>query len=345
MGMGELPEQARLAHPRLARHRHHLAVAGRRPRHRLMERVHLGLAAHERREAARGAGLETRVHLLGADQLEDLNRLRHALHRHRPERLDLHVALGQPQGLARDQGGSGAGELLHARGQVRGLADGRIVHVQVAVDGAHHDLARVEADADLHVHAAAAAQLLRVPTDRLLHAERGVTGAHRVVLVGERRAEERHDPVAHDLVDRALVAVHRFHHPLEHGIQQAPGFLRILVGQELHRALEIGEEHRDLLALAFERVPRGEDLLGEVLRGIALGRGLALHRLGGRRGAAGAAEALVRQQLRVAARTARHQARAALLAEPNTLTVLGLAAGTLHLALLGRGRRDVFSQE
>ncbi len=223
---------------------------------------------------------------------------------------------------------------------MRGLADGRIVHVQVAVDGAHHDLARVEADADLHVHAAAAAQLLRVPADRLLHAKRRVTGAHRVVFVGERRAEERHDAVAHDLVHRALVAVHRLHHPLQHGIQQAPGFLRILVGQELHRPLEIGEEHRDLLALAFQRVPGGQDLLGEVLRGIALRGRLALRWLQGGRGAAGAAESLVRKQLRAAARAARHQTRATLLTEPDPLTVLGLAAGTLHLALLGRRRQD-----
>jgi hypothetical protein len=34
-----------------------------------------------------------------------------------------------------------------------GLADGGVVHVQVAADGADHDLARVEPDADLHVDA------------------------------------------------------------------------------------------------------------------------------------------------------------------------------------------------
>ena len=46
----------------------------------------------------------------------------------------------------------------------------------------------------------------------------------------------------------------------------------IAVGEQLHRALEIGEEHGDLLALAFEGALRGEDLLGEVLGGVGLGR-------------------------------------------------------------------------
>ena len=73
-----------------------------------------------------------------------------------------------------------------------------------------------------------------------------------MVLVGERRAEQRHDAVAHHLVDRALVAVDGLHHPLEDGIEELARLLGVAVGQELHRALEVGEEHGDLLALAFE---------------------------------------------------------------------------------------------
>ena len=100
--------------------------------------------------------------------------------------------------------------------------------------------------------------------------ERGVARPHGVVLVGHRRAEQRHDPVAHDLVDGALVAVDGLHHPFEHGIEELPRLLGIAVGEQLHRALQVGEEHGDLLALALERGLRGEDLLGEVLRGVGL---------------------------------------------------------------------------
>ena len=73
-----------------------------------------------------------------------------------------------------------------------------------------------------------------------------------MILVGQRGAEERHDPVAHHLVDGALVAMDGLHHALEDGVEELPRLLGVAVGQQLHRALEVGEEHRDLLALAFE---------------------------------------------------------------------------------------------
>jgi hypothetical protein len=75
-----------------------------------------------------------------------------------------------------------------------------------------------------------------------------------VILVSDGRAKERHDSVAHDLVHRAFVPVDRLHHPLEHRVEDLACFLGIAVGEQLHRALEIGEEHGDLLALALERV-------------------------------------------------------------------------------------------
>ena len=219
------------------------------------ELVHLDLAPHERREAARRLGLQARAERREADDLEDFHGRGQSLDGHRPERLHLDVALGEAQRLAGDQGRAGPGELLHARGQVRRLADGGVVHVQVAVDGAHDHLARVEADADLHVDALAPAQFLGVPAHRLLHADGGAAGAHRVILVGDRRAEERHDAVAHHLVHRALVAVDGLHHPLEDGVEELARLLGVAVGEQLHGALEVGEEDGDLLALALERRP------------------------------------------------------------------------------------------
>ena len=152
---------------------------------------------------------------------------------------------------------------------MRRLADRRVVHVQVAADGADHHLAGVQSHPDLDIDAMPAAHILGVLGHRPLHTEGCITRAHGMILVGERRAEQRHDPVAHDLVDRALVAVDRLHHVLEDGVEELPGLLGIAVGQQLHRALEVGEEHRHLLALALERALGGEDLLGEVLGRVA----------------------------------------------------------------------------
>ena len=70
-----------------------------------------------------------------------------------------------------------------------------------------------------------------VAGDGLLHGEGGVAGSDGVVLVGERGAEERHDPVAHHLVHRALVAVDGVHHPLEDRVQEPARVLGIAVGE------------------------------------------------------------------------------------------------------------------
>ena len=88
-----------------------------------------------------------------------------------------------------------------------------------------------------------------------------------MVLMGERRAEQRHDAVAHDLVDRALVAVDGLHHQLEDRVENRARLLGIAVGEQLHGALEVSEEDGDLLALALEGCPRREDSLGQ-MRGV-----------------------------------------------------------------------------
>jgi hypothetical protein len=180
---------------------------------------------------------------------------------------------GQAQRVAGEPDAAGRRELLHTGRQVGGLADGGVVHAQIAADRPHHDVARVETDADLHLHALRAAQLFRIAPHGVLHPEGGIARAHRVVLVGEGRAEEGHDPVAHHLVDGALVAMDRLHHPLEDGIEQRPRLFGVAISEQLHGALEVGEQDRDLLALAFEGGLRREDLLGEMPRGVGLGSG------------------------------------------------------------------------
>jgi hypothetical protein len=154
---------------------------------------------------------------------------------------------------------------------VRRLADGRVVHVQITTDRADDDLAGVKTDADSYVHSVHPPRLLGIALGRLLHPKRRVAGPHRVVLVGHGSAEQRHDPVAHHLVDRALEAVNRLHHVFEDGIEDLARLLGITICEQLHRALEIGEEHSDLLALALEGALGREDLLGKVLRGVGRG--------------------------------------------------------------------------
>jgi hypothetical protein len=63
-----------------------------------------------------------------------------------------------------------------------------------------------------------------------------------------------------------------FHHALEHRVEELARLLGIAVGEELHRALEIGEQHGDLLPLALQGTLGAEDLLDEVLGGVAFRR-------------------------------------------------------------------------
>jgi hypothetical protein len=106
-------------------------------------------------------------------------------------------------------------------------------------------------------------------------AERGERGTARVVLVGERGAEEGHEAIAEELVDRALVAMHLGEGGLEEGVDEDVHPLRPEPLGERSGPNQIAEAHGDSLALAFQRVPGGEDPLGEVPRGAGGGsRGL-----------------------------------------------------------------------
>jgi hypothetical protein len=81
---------------------------------------------------------------------------------------------------------------------------------------------------------------------------------------GQWGPEQRHNSVTHDLIHGPFVAVHGRHHAFQDWVEELTGFLGITIGQQFHRAFEIGKQHRDLLAFAFEGTAGGEDFLGEV---------------------------------------------------------------------------------
>jgi len=338
--MGELVVQTRLPDAGLADHGDDLPMPGLRAVERVGQLLNLAGPPDECRQAARGRRREPRPDGGGAEHLVHLDRLGHALHRRRTDGSDVDVALGQGQRVSREQGCPRIGELFHARGQVRGLRYRRIVHAQVAADGPHDHFAGIQADADPDRDAVVPSHVVRVPLHRALHGQGGVAAPHRVVLMGEGRAEQGHDSVAHHLVDRALVAVHGVHHVVEHRVEDLPGFLGIAVGQELHRALEIGEEDRHLLPFTFERALGGEDPLGEVLGGIGVWREEA-GRLGWfQRSRTLSAEFVAGRIGRPARRADGLERRRALPAEAHAHRVLSLAPKTFHGAASGKSGRS-----
>jgi hypothetical protein len=139
--------------------------------------------------------------------------------------------------------------LLHARGQMRGLAHRGVVEVQIGADGAHEDFTGVQTDADRDGRRVLAAERAQ----GVVHRQRRVAGAHGVILDGDRRPKEGHDAVAHDLIHGAAVAAHRLDHRLQHRIDERARLFGVTTGQQLHRALDVGEQHGHVLAFALER--------------------------------------------------------------------------------------------
>ena len=149
------------------------------------------------------------------------------------------------------------------------MALGRVVHAQVVADLPDHDFARVEPHAHREAEPLLPPQLVRVATQLIAQAKRRVAGPLRVVLVGDRRPEQRHDAVARVLVDGPFVAMHPLRQDLEEAVEDAVPLLGVDLLGQLHRALHVGEEDGHLLALALQGGLRLEDLVGEVLRGVA----------------------------------------------------------------------------
>src|SRR4029453_15473107 len=155
--MEELPEEARLAHPRFPNHGDDLAASQTCPIEGVSGGLNLPVPADEAPGPSARRGLEAGAGGAGSHQLEHLDRLCEPLDRHRAERGDLDEALAEVERLGSEPDAAGCRELLHAGGQVRGLPHGRVVHAQVAADGADYDVAGVEADANLHLEAVSAA--------------------------------------------------------------------------------------------------------------------------------------------------------------------------------------------
>jgi hypothetical protein len=70
--------------------------------------------------------------------------------------------------------------------------------------------------------------------------------------------------------------VHSLGEYLEEAVKDSVPLLRIELLGQIHRPLHVGEEDGHLFALAFEGAAGGEDLLGEVVRGV--GPRIALRR-------------------------------------------------------------------
>ena len=96
--MGELVDEARLAHPRLADDRCHLTVTVVRELLGAAELLQLGVAADEPRQPPPGGRLQAGPRRARPRHLVDLHGVGEPLHRHGAERLHGDEAFHQLQG-------------------------------------------------------------------------------------------------------------------------------------------------------------------------------------------------------------------------------------------------------
>ena len=151
--MRELVEEAGFPDPWLPDDRHHLAVPGPGLLQSLVQGRQFRLPPHKGSQPSRCKRLQARAGRASAHQLAHLHGRGQPLDGHRAQGGDLDPALRQPQGVGRQPNAPGRRELFHAGRQVRGLANGGVVHVQIVANGPHHHLPRVQADPDLHLDA------------------------------------------------------------------------------------------------------------------------------------------------------------------------------------------------
>ena len=233
-----LDDEPRLADARLARDRDDGATAGGDRLARLVEHRELAAAPDDRHHGAHLRRPARAGHARGAQrELESAQR-------DLAERLELDAVLHLALGLGPDDDAAVGSELLQPRGDVGGVAE-RVVALGAVVLVGQHDRAGVDRDAYEQVDAVAAAQLVAVGGDRRLDRERRAHRALGVVLVPDGRAEEREQPVARELRDRAVEAPDLARDQRDDLVEQE---LRPLGPEPLAdrgRADDVGEKHRD----------------------------------------------------------------------------------------------------
>ena len=109
-----------------------------------------------------------------------------------------------------------------------------------------------------------AAHLLRIGLHGALHRQRGIAGPRGMVLMRDRGAEQRHNAIAQDLVHRPFVAVYGVHHQMQSRVEELLRVLGVAVARATRGAFEVGKQHSDLLAFAFQGTAGGEDFLGQM---------------------------------------------------------------------------------
>jgi hypothetical protein len=260
--VGELPDEARLAHTGLADQADDLTAASRGEAPAVLQEIELVAAAHELAEAAPEPE---------PDRVAPGQPIRLAGDAgHGPGGHELEAPLQEGHGRGADDDGPGLGGRGQRVEQHRGPVLGRLVDLRRARHLAHEVEGRVQRQPHRRLLGVALAGALA----RLLDRQRGVGGAPRGVFHGIEAKRS-----VHTVAPQVLHAAAEAHDLLDEGLDDPAGFRQLV---RIGRHFDPRAENRDTPALPAERRGRGDRRRGRGLRG---GRGC--RRRAGRRAAHG----------------------------------------------------------
>jgi hypothetical protein len=173
--------------------------------------------------------------------------IRLALERQRFDRLRLDGSSREAAGLLSDQDLAGPGRLLETRSDVDDVARSQ------PLLGSRDDFARIDARAELQGDAVVALELAVQGLQLRVQLCRRAKRAQRVVLVQGRHAEDGHDGVADELLDRASVVLDCAPGALEVARHHPAERLGVELLAQRGRARHVRKENGDRLA----DLPRG----------------------------------------------------------------------------------------
>ena len=126
-----------------------------------------------------------------------------------------------------DQDGAGRRGGQQARRRVHRVTGHRVRGARGGAEASRDDRAAVDADVEHHALAESRRPSLAELRAALEHLQRRVQRALRVVFVSDRRAEDRHDGIAHEFLDEAVVALDRLRQRREERVLEGANLLGI----------------------------------------------------------------------------------------------------------------------
>jgi hypothetical protein len=171
----------------------------------------------------------------------------------------IEIARHEPGGVLGQADAAGLRRRLHPFAEPDRVSERGVIEAQVVADRPHHDLAGVEADSQPELDPVLGLELLGELRDGVADRQRRVAGPPRVVLVGDRGAEQRDGTVAGERIDGALEAVDLLGDQCEEAVHHRVPALRAESLGDAHRTDDVAEENRDQLSLARQRGGVGAD--------------------------------------------------------------------------------------